>query len=117
MSRTTKILHLRTEVPSSGLKTTLIPALRRQRQAVSESKASLLYRGSSRTVRAIQRNPVLKTNKQTNKQKTKRERERTEALFTIIFKQDLQRIPLPSYLSSMNYIQFISKRSILEDRT
>jgi hypothetical protein len=37
---------------------------------ISEFKASLVYKVSSRTVRAIQRNPVLKkqTNKQTNKQ-------------------------------------------------
>jgi hypothetical protein len=40
----------------------------------SEFKASLAYRVSSRTARAIQRNPVSKnkqTNKQTNKNKTK----------------------------------------------
>ena len=36
---------------------------------ISEFKASLVYRVSSRTARATQRNPVLKqTNKQTNKQ-------------------------------------------------
>ena len=48
----------------------MIPALRRQRQA----EASLVYRVSSRTAKAIQRNPVLKnkqTNKQTNEQKQK----------------------------------------------
>jgi hypothetical protein len=38
---------------------------------ISEFEASLVYRVSSRTARAIQRNPVSKTNKQiqTNKQK------------------------------------------------
>jgi hypothetical protein len=36
----------------------LIPALGRQRQAVSESEASLVYKASSRTARAIQRNHV-----------------------------------------------------------
>jgi hypothetical protein len=36
----------------------LIPALGRQRQEISEFKASL--RVSSRTVRAIQKNPALK---------------------------------------------------------
>jgi hypothetical protein len=36
---------------------------------ISEFKASLVYRVSSRTARAIQRNPVSKKNKQTNKQK------------------------------------------------
>jgi hypothetical protein len=43
--------------------TPLIPALER----ISEFKVSLVYRVSSRTARAIQRNPVSK--KQTNKQK------------------------------------------------
>jgi hypothetical protein len=63
---------------------------------ISEFEASLVYKVSSRTARAIQRNPVSKnkqTNKQTNKQKTqnktnkkpknkkckKRERERETA--------------------------------------
>jgi hypothetical protein len=37
---------------------------------ISEFEASLVYRVSSKTARATQRNPVLKqTNKQTNKQK------------------------------------------------
>ena len=44
----------------------LIPALGRQRQVISEFEASLVYRVSSRTARATQRNPVL--NKQTSKQ-------------------------------------------------
>jgi hypothetical protein len=49
---------------------------------ISEFKASLVYKVSSRTARAIQRNPVSKnkknkTNKQTKKKpKDKRERER-----------------------------------------
>jgi hypothetical protein len=39
--------------------TSLIPALRRQRQAdLYEFKASLVYRVSSRTARTSQRNPV-----------------------------------------------------------
>jgi hypothetical protein len=37
---------------------------------ISEFEASLVYRVSSRTVRAIQRNPVLKNPKQTNNLKT-----------------------------------------------
>jgi hypothetical protein len=41
---------------------------------ISEFKASLVYRVSSRTARAIQRNPVSeKTNKQTNKQTNKKQ--------------------------------------------
>jgi hypothetical protein len=60
----------------------LIPALGRQRRRISEFEASLVYKVSSRTARATQRNPVSKnkTNrsqvlfkkknrKQTNKQK------------------------------------------------
>jgi hypothetical protein len=50
----------------------LVPALGRQRQAISEFEASLVYKVSSRTARATQRNPVSKNqNKQTNKQKVK----------------------------------------------
>jgi hypothetical protein len=41
----------------------LIPALERQRQVISEFEASLVYKVSSRTVRAIQRNPVSKNQK------------------------------------------------------
>ena len=41
----------------------LIPALRRLKQVdLCEFKASLVYRVSSRTARAIQRNPVSKKN-------------------------------------------------------
>jgi hypothetical protein len=36
---------------------------------ISEFKASLVYKVSSRTAKAVQRNPVSKTNKQTNKQR------------------------------------------------
>jgi hypothetical protein len=50
---------------------TLIPALRRQRQAISEFKASLVYRMSSRTARAIQRNPVSKNQKKKKRKKKK----------------------------------------------
>jgi hypothetical protein len=38
---------------------------------ISEFKASLVYRVSSRTARATQRNPVWKNQKKTKKQKTK----------------------------------------------
>ena len=45
-----------------------LPALGRQKQAdLCEFEASLIYRVSSRTARAIHRNPVSKK-KQTNKQ-------------------------------------------------
>jgi hypothetical protein len=45
----------------------LIPALRGRGRRISNLEASLVYRMSSRTARAIQRNPVSKqTKKQTN---------------------------------------------------
>jgi hypothetical protein len=47
----------------------LIPALKRQRQADSEFKASLVYKVSSRAARAIQRNPVSKNKTKQNKKK------------------------------------------------
>jgi hypothetical protein len=47
---------------------------------ISEFQASLVYKVSSRTARATQRNPVSKKKKknpkQTNKQKTKKKKER-----------------------------------------
>jgi hypothetical protein len=50
--------------------TPLIPALGRQRQAISEFEASLVYKVSSWTAMAIQRNPVSKNKtKQNKKQK------------------------------------------------
>jgi hypothetical protein len=52
----------------------LIPALGRQRQAISEFKASLVYKVSSRTPRAIQRNPVLKKKKTKKKKKERKKR-------------------------------------------
>jgi hypothetical protein len=39
---------------------------------ISEFKASLVYRVSSRRAKAIQRNPVSEKNKKTKKQKTKK---------------------------------------------
>jgi hypothetical protein len=51
--------------------TPLIPALGRQRQAISEFEASLVYKVSSRTARAIQRNPVSKNQNQNQKKKKK----------------------------------------------
>ena len=51
-------------------RTPLIPALGSRGRWISEFKASLVYRVSSRTARATQRNPV---SKQTNKQLSKRE--------------------------------------------
>jgi hypothetical protein len=48
----------------------LIPALGRQRRSISEFEASLVYRVSSRTARAIQRNPVSKKQNKTKQNKT-----------------------------------------------
>jgi hypothetical protein len=47
----------------------LIPALGRQRQAISKFEASLVYRVSFRTARATQRNPVSKDPKKKKKKK------------------------------------------------
>ena len=56
----------------------LIPALGRQRQLdLSEFKASLVHRVSSRTVKATQRNPILKNERERER---KKERERTNLL-------------------------------------
>ena len=53
--------------------TLLIPALRRQKSRwISEFEASLVYRASSKTPRAIQRNPVLKNQKRKKKRKKER---------------------------------------------
>jgi hypothetical protein len=55
--------------------TSLIPALGRQRQVDLEFEATLVYRGSFRTARATQRNPVSKqTNKKQTHKKIRRER-------------------------------------------
>jgi hypothetical protein len=45
----------------------LIPALGGRDRQISEFEASLVYRMSSRTARATQRNPASKKQKQTNK--------------------------------------------------
>jgi hypothetical protein len=49
----------------------LIPALGRRGRQISEFKASLVYKVSSRTARAIQRNPVSKKPKKKKKKKKK----------------------------------------------
>jgi hypothetical protein len=56
---------------------------------ISEFEASLVYRVSSRTPRATQRNPVLK-NKQTNKQNKKRKKRKRKWLW------NNQEFPLPA---------------------
>jgi hypothetical protein len=60
-------------------RTPLIPALGRQRQP--EFEASLVYKVSSRTARATQRNPVSKNKKQktkNKKQKTKNKKQKNK---------------------------------------
>jgi hypothetical protein len=52
----------------------LIPALGRQ---ISELEASLVYKVSSRTARAIQRNPVSKNKTKQNKTKTNKQTNKT----------------------------------------
>jgi hypothetical protein len=60
----------------------LIPALGRQRQ-VDFWEASLVYRVSSRTARAIQRNPVSKKTTTNNKNKTKQKKNRNTKCYQI----------------------------------
>jgi hypothetical protein len=47
---------------------------------ISEFKASLVYRVSSRTVRATQRNPVSKTKQNKNKQEIPPKKQKTKKL-------------------------------------
>jgi hypothetical protein len=54
----------------------LIPALGRQSSQISEFVDSLIYRVSSRTAKATQRNPVMENQKKKKKRKKERERER-----------------------------------------
>jgi hypothetical protein len=56
----------------------LIPALGRQRQEISEFETSLVYRVSSRTGRATQRNPVSKKQKNKKKKKERTNERRNE---------------------------------------
>jgi hypothetical protein len=51
---------------------------------ISEFEASLVYKVSSRIARAIQRNPVSKTNKQTNKKKTKKQKNKKKPYKTMV---------------------------------
>jgi hypothetical protein len=57
----------------------LIPALGDRGRQISEFEASLVYKGSSRTARAVQRNPVSKkqTNKKPNQNKPKQNKKPT----------------------------------------
>jgi hypothetical protein len=63
--------HFQEQQPGSGGKSLLSQHLGGRGRQISEFEARLVYRVSSRTARATQKNPVLKnqTNKQTNKQK------------------------------------------------
>jgi hypothetical protein len=67
----------------------LIPALRGRGRWISEFEASLVYKVSSRTARAIQKNPVSK-NKQTNKQ-TKQNKKQKQPTTTTTKKKPQRR--------------------------
>ena len=54
----------------------LMPALGRQGKRISEFKASQVYRVSSRTARAIQRNSVLEKKKKKKKNRKGRKKEK-----------------------------------------
>ena len=73
--------------------TPLIPALGRQRQADSEFEASLVYRVSSRTAKAIQRNSVSETkqNKTTTTNQKKPTKQATNKQKNIAMAQSLPR--------------------------
>jgi hypothetical protein len=58
---------------------------------ISEFEASLVYKVSSRTARATQRNPVSK-NKQTKTQKPKQQQQQQQKINSIV--QALRHIPL-----------------------
>jgi hypothetical protein len=59
-------------------RTPLIPALGRQRQAISEFEANLVYKVSSRTARATQRNPVKEKKKRKGKERERKEKKKKE---------------------------------------
>jgi hypothetical protein len=67
-----------------------------QRQVISEFVANLVYRVSSRTVRAIQRNPVTK-----KKKKKKRKKEKKKFHRPILWRQSFNRRPLFSDNSNL----------------
>jgi hypothetical protein len=69
----------------------LIPALggRGIGRRISEFEASLVYRVSSRTARAIQRNPESKQNKTKQKQKTKQNKKKLQTYDDVFVIYDL----------------------------
>jgi hypothetical protein len=60
---------------------------------MSEFEASLVYRVSSRTARAIQRNPVLKNQK--NKKKKKKKKKKGKTPSSILLSRGS--LPIPSF--------------------
>jgi hypothetical protein len=61
-----------------GWHTPLIPALGGRGRQISEFEASLVYKVSSRTARAIQRNPASKKTKQQQPKKTPTKQNKTK---------------------------------------
>jgi ABC-type xylose transport system substrate-binding protein len=55
---------------------------------ISEFEASLVYRVSSRTARAIQRNPVLKQQQQQQQQQQQKQKQTNKETTVIILKRD-----------------------------
>jgi hypothetical protein len=51
---------------------------------ISEFKASLVYRVSSRTARATQRNPVLKNKNKNKKQKTRKKKNKNKKIYICV---------------------------------
>jgi hypothetical protein len=75
---------------------------------ISEFEASLFYRMSSKTARAIQRNPVSKKNK---KQKLHSEALDLEDQITLLI--FLETIPFTSKDSSFYFIQFCQQPAVI----
>jgi hypothetical protein len=93
--------------------TPLIQVLGRQRQAISEFETSLVYKMSSRTARATQRNPVSKNQKpKTKNQKNNNKKETnktpnqcmsiTDLQYStcILVKNKIQNLVIPGLINS-----------------
>jgi hypothetical protein len=79
---------------------------------ISEFEASLVYKVSSRTARAIKRNPVSK-NKQTNKQTNKQD---TAFINDVLSTQDLFLAFLKAYIHIRHTSISASQRAVTQGR-
>jgi hypothetical protein len=80
---------------------------------ISEFEASLVYRVSSRTARAIQRNPVKRERKEKEKEKKKRNREFSSMVMANTFSLSMSSRPAclqDSFQDSQGYTEKLSKK-------